>query len=368
MTIYYVLLGVSVLGGFGLCTFWKNRWAKLSYVGAMGVIFTVLAGIRFLTGYDYASYWPIFTESYGLDWFDLSDSLIRFERGYLMVNKTIANFTVEAPAIFFFFGAVYAVSVMWFIYRYSSNPWMSVAAFLCFGLFFNSFCFMRQYTATVILMWALIDIKENRPMRFVTLVLLASTFHLSALIFLPFYLILKIPLNRVVIPFAVIGGILFYAFSDDFYVLAARLYYQREVSSPESLGVLPWPSLGFVALLIVCLLWRGELVKLNSFNSILINCLFFGTYFELMGIKYHIVSRIAVLFMTPAIVLLISDLAKVFTTAAQETKYGKRYPYIAQALVYVLLLLLMTGYYAYLIHVNYNGVVPYRTISELYQY
>lgn len=366
MTIYFVLLGMAVLGGCGLCTVWKNRWGRVIYLGSIGLIFTVLAGVRYLTGYDYALYWPTFTQTYNLNWFDLTPSLDRMEKGYLMVNKLFANFTMEGCVIFFVFGAIYAANIVWFIHRYSSNPWMSVAAFLCFGLLFNSFCFMRQYTSAMILMWALIDIKENRPLRFLILVLLASTFHLSALIFLPFYVILKIPLNRVILPFAVMGGIIFYACSDEFYMLAARMYYQREVSSPESLGVLPWPSLGFVALLLICLLWRTELVKLNPFNSLLVNCLFYGTFFELLGIKYHIISRIAILFMTPAIILLVSDLAKVMTTAAQGTKYGGRYPYVTQAAVYILLLLAMTGYYWFLMHTNYNGVVPYRTIAEMY--
>ena len=365
MTIYYALLATAALGGFGLCTLWQNPWGKRIYTVFMGLVFTVLAGIRYLTGYDYALYWPTFTQTYHMDWYDLPYSLDRMEKGYLMVNRLLANFTMEGFVIFFFFGALYAVSIMWFIHRYSSNPWMSVAAFLCFGLLFNSFCFMRQYAATMILMWALIDIKENRPMRFVVLVLLASTFHLSALIFLPFFLILKIPLNRVVLPVFTLGGILMYAFFEKFYVIAGRLYYQKEVS-PNSLGVLPWPSIGFVMILVICLLWRAELVKLNPFNNILINCLFYGTFCELLGIKFHIISRIAILFMTPALILLVSDLAKVMTAAAQSTKYGSIYPYITQAVVYILLLLAMTGYYAFLMHVNYNGVVPYRTISEIY--
>ena len=121
-----------------------------------------------------------------------------------------------------------------------------------------------------------------------------------------------------------------------------------------------------MALLLTCLLWRSELVKLNPFNNLLVDCLFYGTFFELLGIKYHIISRIAILFMTPAIILLVSDLAKVMTTAAQGTKYGGRYPYVTQAVVYVLLLLAMTGYYWFLMHTNYNGVVPYRTIAEMY--
>ena len=54
MTIYFVLLGVAVLGGFGLCTVWKSRWGRVIYLGAIGLIFTVLAGVRYLTGYDYA--------------------------------------------------------------------------------------------------------------------------------------------------------------------------------------------------------------------------------------------------------------------------------------------------------------------------
>ena len=68
MTIYYALLVVSVLGGFGLCTLWQNPWGKRIYSVFMGLVFTVLAGIRYLTGYDYALYWPTFTQTYPMDW------------------------------------------------------------------------------------------------------------------------------------------------------------------------------------------------------------------------------------------------------------------------------------------------------------
>lgn len=365
MTIYYLLLAGVVAGGVGFCSIRPNRWTKLAYTIMVGTILTALAGVRFLTGHDYALYWPTFVETYYLDWANQSDSLNRMEKGYLMVNRLLSNFSMEGYVIFFFFGLLYAVSVMWFLYRYSSNIWMGAAAFLCFGLYFNSFCFMRQYAAAMILMWALIDIKESRPLRFLVLVFLASAFHLSALIFLPFYIILKIPLNRMVLSVYTLGGILCYAFSDRLYQLAGRLYYQREVSL-NSLGVFPWPSIGFIELLLLCILWRSALVKKNSFNSILINCLFFGTFFELLGIKYHIISRVAILFMTPAIILLAGDLVSVMAQSLQETKYGKRYPNIALVTAYALFLLAMAGFYGYLMHINYNGVVPYRTIAEIY--
>ena len=41
MTIYFVLLGVAVLGGFGLCTVWKSRWGRVIYLGEIGLIYTV---------------------------------------------------------------------------------------------------------------------------------------------------------------------------------------------------------------------------------------------------------------------------------------------------------------------------------------
>ena len=224
---------------------------------------------------------------------------------------------------------------------------------------------MRQYVASMILMWALIDVKENRPLRFLVLVLLASTFHFSALLFLPFFIILKIPLNRIVLPIFTLAGIFIYAFSDEIYQTATKFYY-KQLAPPFLSGVLPWPPIGFAVLLIICLLKRSDLVKLNPFNNILINCLFYGTYCELLGIKFNIISRIAILFMTPAIILLVSDLAKVLTVSAQKTKYGAIYPYAAQAAVYAALLLAMTGFYTLLIYTNYNGVVPYRTIAEIY--
>ena len=83
-----------------------------------------------------------------------------------------------------------------YIYKYSDCAYISLAAFITLGMFYTSLGFMRQTLAAIIVTFALHYIDSKQPLRFLVLVLFASCIHVSSLIMIPFYFILRIKLTR----------------------------------------------------------------------------------------------------------------------------------------------------------------------------
>lgn len=83
-----------------------------------------------------------------------------------------------------------------FIYRHSDRPVFSYIIYYALGYYAIGFQMLRHVMALSILLLAYDFILERRPLRFIVIVLLASCFHSSALIFLIAY-----PLSKMRIGF-----------------------------------------------------------------------------------------------------------------------------------------------------------------------
>lgn len=144
--------------------------------GAMLVLMWALTAFRGMQiGNDtaaYAYYFSVFREGIDLQ--------SRFEIGYQVSCLLIGKLTAD-PLIFFW---VYATAVYGaigvYIFRYSRNPAIAQLFVLtiCFSPFTN---ILRQSVASMIVLFAYQALKKGNRKTFVLLVLLAVTFHTTAL-------------------------------------------------------------------------------------------------------------------------------------------------------------------------------------------
>lgn len=143
---------------------------------------------------SWAEHWHIFV--------DATFNGIGKDAGYDVFNKAISSicddfqFFLLVVAIFFF------TVLGKFIYRNTSTTF-DVFMTLCFyQLFFYTFFSItgiRQTIAVGLTLWGYKYIEERRVLPFILLVLVASTFHKTALIFLPFYLIYRVKIGRIIL-------------------------------------------------------------------------------------------------------------------------------------------------------------------------
>lgn len=361
MLVYYALLVGLTVVGIPLC---RLKHGKKIYCCLAGLALFAVAAIREGVGYDYNSYGTMFLSSrYRFEFLMRND---KNEKGFLLPLKYLSDFTDYYQILFIIMAAVFAAAVMIYIYLYTEKAYLGVFCFLTFGVFFNTLCFLRQMLAAVVVMYALQYIKKKQFLRFLVLVLFASTFHVSALLMVLFYFILQIKMNWVSLGVYTGGLVLFFIFSEKILGLITKYFYtgyQIGLNVEITTGLTPIYSIFFGIFFALAFAVRKRLCKKNSFNNVYLNCMYFVFFFEAMGVKHAIVSRLSILFIIPATIVLIPEVVTAYIELFKE-KFGKNRnkATISTTVVLTVFATFCTCMYTFMLVKNYNGVMPYQTI------
>jgi hypothetical protein len=264
--------------------------------------------------------------------------------------------------------AVIYTGIFVLIYRYSPIPWLSVISFLSLGVFVNSLNFMRQIIAAIVVAFAVRYIGEREPFKYLLLALIASVFHWSALIMLPFYVILRVKPGVFSISVYAAALTLILVFSNHVMEFVTDTFYVYNnydpATSQHMLVGIPAPyTLMFLIPLVICMLFKKRLIAQNPMNACYLNCLIFAVFFMVIGIKHSIISRFALLFVLPPVIALLPDAFN-----AIKAYIGEKFPKSKLKLGIVFSYAALTSAvfcYLRLVHVNYNGVTPYKSIINM---
>ena len=364
MLIYIFLLIGTVLIGIPLCHEKSGKKGRAIYCAGAALVFIVVSALRFQVGYDYNLYGGTY---FNMKYMDIADvALDRMEKGFLLPLYVLDLAFEDYRTVFIYTSVIIYSSVFYLIYKHSSNPWISTAAYLCFGLFFNSLCFLRQVMAALIVAYAITHIGEKQPLRFFVLVFAAAAFHWSALIMLAVYFLLKIKPGYIYLGVVTAGTIIFCIFSRTLMFWAIDHFYMYKGYNPETnveatKGLPIRYTVMFGILFALCFIFRKKLMEKNKNNGVYINCLMYTVVFEAMGTRHGVLSRFAVLTYIPPILFLLPDLAaavKEYLSEKLASSAKLRRQAISICTVSVSAVF-AAGCYVMLMLSNYNGVVPY---------
>lgn len=148
-------------------------------------------GLRYGIGTDYFyTYVPTFELA--------AQGTFILEWGYRAVMYLVLLFT-EDPVWLFMVCAVLIVGLTGTaIWKYSAIPWVSLLVFVADRHFFISMNIMRQYMALAVALCAMRYVREKCLWKYALVILAASLFHTSVLLFLPLGLLMYIPITPVV--------------------------------------------------------------------------------------------------------------------------------------------------------------------------
>lgn len=200
----------------------------ISFVAFLGALqsaksknkFFIIISIATIILFQSVRKWTVGTDivTY-LDFFDKlkNESIANFsvlfgsiEIGFLYYNKLIAMFTSDNQMFLFVVSATIFIPIGYVIYKNSLNFYLSLIALISFGIYNFTFSGIRQSIALAITFLSYEFIKKRQWLRFLLLVILASTFHKSALVFLPAYLLYTIKIKKK--HFALIMGLVVFIF------------------------------------------------------------------------------------------------------------------------------------------------------------
>ena len=115
------------------------------------------------------------------------ESYQNYERGYIIFNKLVGM--INPSRQFFMACCAFCTiaPVVWTIYKRSESPAFSFVVYMGIPYFLCIFSTLRQAIAVGLCFWAFSFVQSKKPLLFTALVLLANTFHGTAILFLAVY-------------------------------------------------------------------------------------------------------------------------------------------------------------------------------------
>ena len=235
-----------------------------------------------------------------------------YEKGYVILNKLIGYIGKDPQIFIFIYSLLTFLPISYVIYKKSNNPLFSVLIYMGLPCFVAHFSTLRQILSIAVCLLAVDYIEKKQFAKFLAIVLLATTLHSSAILFLAAYPAYHIKLSlhfRVASVFAL--PLIFMFRVPIFNILSKILKDNAEAVDNGSINF-------FIILTLIymfCIVFFDFKDKqINGYMNIFYICCFC----QIFGGIYMIATRVAWLFMTILIFLLPLGLSKMKSKRQSE--------------------------------------------------
>lgn len=186
-----------------------------------------------------------------------------FEPGYRLINKLLTYLSSDGQTITIATAILIFIPLFFFVAWQSPNPWLSMWLFVTLGIYQAEMNVSRNAVAIFLCYLALPMIEQRRPILFFAVVLLASTLHQTALLFLPVYFLVRyLPLTprrmAVIFAAALLIGLNFSVFGRMLQGVVPARYAKYFVSNNQKLVSIAVGAFDVLVLLLALLVLRRE--------------------------------------------------------------------------------------------------------------
>ena len=332
----------------------QKRNIKIIILTIIGIgIPIIIASIRYYVGTDYESYIGIYNIRKDLLLSDLITTNWEFLFNVIIKISGLLNNYQYLFGIMSFLTVIILYAT---IYEYKTELSLGFMFFLYLFLYFTtSFNIIRQALAIIIVAYSYRFIFERDLKKFIMTVLIASFFHITALVFLPFYLILDKNNTRkkiaktlclvIVLVFTLNYNVVINFLSN--ITIFERFELYSVIQESNNLEFL----LNLVILSLV-LLFRKPLMKYNSKNELFIYLYTIDVILMFSGYFSPFLKRIAMYF----------GISNIFVLASfpQIAKNNRQ-----KVLIYFLLIIYAISIFIITTYLLKQGnIIPYNTIFE----
>ena len=238
------------------------------------------------------------------------------EKGYLVFQFFTKSLTNNVLFIFVF-SSIFIVLVSLFVFgKYTSCSLVSVLLFVEMGGYYTSFNTSRQIIAVCIALLSIKYLLERKPIKYLLVIFIASLFHTSALVMVPFYFILNINFGKkglivmsvvtlslfILLP-SIISFIQKYYWSwygDDGYGMQGYTF----------TNAIPKLAIALFGIVTFFLKNKNTSHKKDKLTTICLNASYFLVAFSILGLRVAMVDRITSFFMPFAIILFTNQILR----------------------------------------------------------
>jgi len=212
MLVYFVNIFLIIVWALVFRIGKKSRIKDIIYVVICFCQLFLISAYRFRVGYDYEAY-AIGFFVMGIEGFSKM-VYYDWEIGYILLNKLLGCFTVSQGSIMILTSFLSLIGPGYLIARHSKNPFISVFLYVNFYLFYLDMNFIRQAIAMSIICFAYGFLRDKKFWHFLLLVILASTFHFSAIYMVAVYVVCLFKINSRTFLLYLFGLFYYYMLSD----------------------------------------------------------------------------------------------------------------------------------------------------------
>lgn len=197
MSVYlFVLSAIFLICLFGYCTGDKIKTAIIC-----GAILILVSGLRYCVGTDYRTYMSEYIYNYSKNY------EIRQFALYLIAH--ISKYIYDDYSTWFI---IMSVITMGFaiasVYKNSQTFYFSLILLIIMGFWSSSFNIVKQCAAASIIFYFHFYIYERKFVKWLLICMIASLFHVTAILCIPIYFLYKLKNIKVYIIFLAFGGML----------------------------------------------------------------------------------------------------------------------------------------------------------------
>ncbi|MCW9130899.1 EpsG family protein [Bacillus paramycoides] len=245
------------------------------------------------------------------------------DMGFNIFQMILKEYTDDPQAMVFITALITNVLIVCTLYKYSRLIEISLYVYITSGMYLVSMNGIRQYLAAAIIFAATKYILDGNWKMYILIVLIASTFHQSALVLIPIYFLVRrkswSAMTCILLVFAVIIVIGFNQFSTLFFAAIEDTQYGEYKDFHEGGANILRVVVDSIPL-ILAYLGREKLRELFPKSDYIVNMVLLGSIFMLISTQNWIFARFSIYFGLYQLIL-ISWVVKLFIKKDQKVIY-----------------------------------------------
>lgn len=232
-----------------------------------GSLLALIAGFRYYTGYDFETYREYF---YRVQTFQdvLANEVL--EPGYLALSYGFSQIGFNYPTFVLFMALVSLGLLTYFLYKHFPYPTVAMTYYYARFYHLRDMAQVRSSLASIILLFSLTYIIEEKFWKFVLVIAVAMMFHAGSFVFIMVYplhvLIKRLNYQNIVILFALAIGVGMIIQFPGLYEWAVPARYISYVVAPSRMGG-PWYTNSVVLMQIIIFGAGAYFIKVNDENE-----------------------------------------------------------------------------------------------------
>ncbi len=355
MTVYYFLIFALMGLGYVLTEKKKENKLTICYLAVSFFVFTFIASFRYAIGFDYFSYQEIYERVAEWTFGDIF-SFYWYEPFFFLLCKCFSLFGCSFSGFLWGINAFLFLAAVWFIYRESRMPWISVGLYIMLQFFAYNMNLIRQSIAVAFFLIAYSDLKNQRMLRFSIWIGLGGLFHNSLLFLYPFYFLLVKKNSWKFFAGAGAAAVVVYFLCDSIMEVILPWFPQRYADYQRTYF---WKGNGFEY--VIPALGYGVLiygfrnrVRDSVKRAIYLNSAFYNFLINLFIMKHFILERFSIYFFAVSL----TAIPEIIDSYREEGKQNKMLGNHYYRVIGVFFIFGM-GYFLFAVSKGFHHVYPY---------